>query len=162
VQPDDSYPGTGAFGGDERELLRAVRELVAADREMRQALGARMALGERDLRAVRVVIAASRNARAITPRELATELGISTAATTVLLDRLVAAGHVERAAHPTDKRSKVVVATPHAYTESRRQLAASHDAMRAAAAAVPPTARPAVLAFLEELVDVMRAAAQQP
>jgi len=161
VLSDESFPGTEPLGVPERDLLRAVRELVAADREMRHALGVRMSLGETDLRAVRLVLAASRDGRAITPRELATELGISTAATTVLLDRLVAAGHVERAAHPTDRRSKVVVATSHAYTESRRELAPGHDAMRAAAAAVPPSARPAVLTFLEDLVEVMRAAGRE-
>jgi DNA-binding MarR family transcriptional regulator len=105
-------------------------------------------------------MAAARHGRAITPHEVATELGISTAATTVLLDRLVAAGHVERAAHPTDRRSKVIVATAHAYTESRRELAPAHDGMRSAAAAVPLAARPAVVAFLEELAEVMRAAAE--
>ncbi len=156
VQEFDAIPVSDPFGEGERDLLMAVRELVSADREMRRTLSRRMAMGERDLRAVRFVMAATREGRAATPNELAAHLGISTAATTVLLDRLMVAGHVERRPHPTDGRRKIVVPTPRAYAETRTELVGGHDRMRAAAAAVPMTARPAVLTFLGTLAEVMR------
>jgi DNA-binding MarR family transcriptional regulator len=155
VEPDHFVPATRPYDADERELLEAVRELVRADREMRRVVSRRMEMGETDLRAVRFVMAAHRD-RPATPHEVADHLGISTAATTVLLDRLVDAGHVQRSPHPTDRRSKVITPTPHAYEETYAALAAAHDRMRTAAAAVPATARPAVLDFLRALTEAMR------
>jgi len=102
------------------------------------------------------VMAAARAGTSTTPHEVAEHLGISTAATTVLLDRLMTAGHVERRPHPTDGRRKIVVPTPRAYAATRTELVGAHDRMRAAAAAVPASARPAVLAFLGTLTEVMR------
>lgn len=47
-----------------------------------------------------------------TPTEIAHRLGISTATTTLVLDRLEAAGHVTRSRHPTDGRKTIVTAAP--------------------------------------------------
>jgi len=151
----ESFPGTAPYGTGERDLLQAVRELVRADRSMRRSLSRRMAIGETDLRAVRLVMAAARVDQPMTPHDLAEQLGITTASTTTMLDRLCAAGHLERAPHPTDARSKVVSATDHSYAEVRRHLSETHDRMRAVAAAVPAPARPAVMAFLGALTEVM-------
>ncbi len=49
-----------------------------------------------------------RTGQAATPSELSRELGVSTAAMTLVLDRLEAAGHVTRAPHPTDRRKVLV------------------------------------------------------
>jgi DNA-binding MarR family transcriptional regulator len=155
MSPDEAFPATEPYKAGERELLRAVRELVRADREMRRALGRRVTLGETDLRAVRFVMAESRARRATSPHDLAEHLGITTAATTTLLDRLSTAGHVQRAPHPTDGRSKVVVATEHAYEELGHHLAGTHDRMQAAAARVPAEIRPVVVAFLDDLRAAM-------
>ena len=149
------FPGTAPYPEGERELLRAVRDLVAADRLMRRDMGRRMGLGDTDMRAVRYVMAATSLGRLTAPHDLAEHLGITTAATTTLLDRLGAAGHLERIPHPTDRRSKVVVATEHSYAEVRAHLADTHDRMRAAAARVPVSARPALVAFLAELTEIM-------
>ena len=45
------------------------------------------------------------------PGQLSATLGLTTGATTRLVDRLVAAGHVERAADPDDRRKVIVRAT---------------------------------------------------
>jgi DNA-binding MarR family transcriptional regulator len=144
-----------AYSPSERELLRAVRDLVAADRRMRQSLAVRMRMNLHDLQALRHVITAQRETGSTTPRRLARELGISTASTTILIDRLVAQGHLQRAPHPTDGRSKTLVATDAARREVHGQLADAHDRMRAVAADVPEDARPAVLAFLGRLTALM-------
>lgn len=156
MQQEDSYPGTHVRSAGEGDLLRAVRDLVVADRAMRQAMAARMRLGETDMRAMRFLMARVRADAPATPRDVAAHLGITTAATTTLLDRLADAGHVERRPHPSDRRSKVVVPTPHAWDEARHVLAPAHDRMRAVAATVPEADRPAVLAFLAGLTEVMQ------
>jgi DNA-binding MarR family transcriptional regulator len=152
----DAFPGTRPYGDEERALLQAVRDLVQSDREMRRAASRRMSVGETDMRAIRFVMAAADRGHGAAPHELATHLGISTAATTVLLDRLVRGGHVERIPNPTDGRGKLVVPTQLAYEETRAGLRGAHDRMREAAAAVPPASRPAVLAFLRAMTELMR------
>jgi len=84
----------------------------------------------------------------VTANLLATNLGISTASTTKLLDRLTASGHLERRPHPHDRRAVVVVATEHAHDEVRSRLTDMHDVMAQIAAAVPPESRADVAQFL--------------
>jgi DNA-binding MarR family transcriptional regulator len=148
-------PSLAAYGPGERELLRAVRDLVRADRDMRRDAGVRMRLSPNELRAVRFVLDRGREDRPVTPGALAAHLQITTASTTGLLDHLVAVGHLERAPHPTDRRSKTLVATEHAREEAHAHLAGVHERMRAAAAAVPEEARGALLGFLRALAEAM-------
>src|SRR3954453_927356 len=145
-----------AYSPSERALLQAVADLVSADRKMRVGLGARMQLNLHDLQALRHVIAANRDGGSVTPRALADEPGISTASTTVLIDRLVAQDHLRRAPHPSAGRSKVLVATPAALREVHAHLGQMHEQMRAVAAAVPDDARPALLDYLRALTELMR------
>lgn len=151
-----STPEMPEYPPAERELLRALRDFVVADEEMRRATSRRMEMGISDLRATRFVMTACSQGVPVTPRDVARHLGLTTAATTTVLDRLVEAGHVERRPHPTDGRSKVVVVTDHARHEAHGLLAGLHQEMRAAATAVPDAARPAVLAFLDEVTEAMR------
>ncbi len=48
------------------------------------------------------------------PTELARKLGLSTAAVTTVVDRLVALGHATRSKHPHDGRAIIVQPTPEA------------------------------------------------
>ena len=157
-----SIGAMAAYSPPERELLRAVRDLVAADRRMRVSLSARMQMNLHDLQALRHVITSYRSHGHTTPRRLAQELGISTASTTVLIDRLVAQGHLERAPHPTDGRSKTLVPTETALHEVHGQLSAAHDRMREVAANVPAHAQQDVLDFLHALVAVMVEETERP
>lgn len=149
---------------DERDLLRAVRHLVRADREMRNRLSGAMKVNPTDLRSLRHVIRVAEVAersdepspiRGVTPRLLADHLGITTAAVTVLVDRLVTSGHLERIPHPRDRRSVLLVPTEMARREMAAHLADMHQRMKAIASAVPEEARPAVIGFLEALTVEM-------
>jgi len=46
------------------------------------------------------------------PTDLARRLRVTTAATTTIVDRVVALGHPRRTGHPTDRRAVVVVPSP--------------------------------------------------
>jgi DNA-binding MarR family transcriptional regulator len=48
----------------------------------------------------------------VTPREVGTYLDLSSGSVTSLVDRMTAAGFLERVAHPTDRRSSVLVIAP--------------------------------------------------
>jgi DNA-binding MarR family transcriptional regulator len=150
------------YSPSERELLGAVRDLVAADRRMRLSLSTRMQMNLHDLQALRHVITSYRRGGHTTPRGLAEELGISTASTTVLVDRLVAQGHLERAPHPTDGRSKTLLPTETALGTVHVELTGAHDRMREAAAQVPAHSRAAVRDFLQTLTEVMLEETKRP
>lgn len=134
-----------------RELLEAVRLFRRADQQMRRRASAAMGMNVTDMQALQEVIAAERRGVLVTANLLATNLGISTASTTKLLDRLTASGHLERRPHPHDRRAVVVVATCHAHDEVRARLSDMHSVMAQIAAAVPPGSRADVAQFLTAL-----------
>jgi DNA-binding MarR family transcriptional regulator len=134
-------------------VLRALRRFRRADEEMRRRMSADMDMNVSDLQALQLVIAAEREGAPATPRMLASRLGISTASTTKLLDRLTASGHLVRSPHPRDRRSLVVHATAHAHQEVRERLGHMHQRMAQIAAAVPEHCRPAVTEFLTTMAD---------
>lgn len=132
-------------------LLTAVRRFRRADQEMRRRVSTGMDMNETDMQALQAVVEAEGRGGVLTPRELAAHLGISSASTTKLLDRLTASGHLSRAPHPSDRRSLVLVATPHAHDEIRERLTLMHERMAEIARAVPVGSRGAVVDFLEAM-----------
>ncbi len=133
------------------QVLNALRELQAADEEMRLRSSRDMGLNRTDMRALRFVIAQEAAGEQVTAQALAAELGISTASVTKLLDRITRAGYLERRPHPTDRRSVVVRTTPRAHGDVRKQLGPTHERMLAIAEAVPAQSREHVATFLRSM-----------
>lgn len=145
------------------DVLEAVRRMRRADERMRRRTSAGMGMNVRDLVALQVVVAGEREERAVHPHDVAEHLGITTASTVKLVDRLVAAGHLRREQDPDDRRSVRLVATPHAHREIRQRLAAMHAGMADAARAVPPEARGPLVAYLQALAELFdRVAVPEP
>ncbi len=136
------------------EILQAFRRFRNADQDMRRHLASEMDMNVADMEALQHVIEAERTGEPMTPGRLAEALGISTASTTKLIDRLTDAGHLGRHAHPTDRRSVVLIATEHAHAEVRARLARMHEAMAAAALAVPADSRRALIDFFETMATI--------
>lgn len=130
------------------ELLSATRRFRRADHEMRRRMSAGMDMNTTDLAALRCVIAHELADDPVTPLRLAQHLEISGASTSKLLDRLTASGHLERAPHPDDGRSRIVVATDHAHAQVRERLSGMHERMLEIAREVPAPARRAAIDFL--------------
>jgi DNA-binding MarR family transcriptional regulator len=59
--------------------------------------------------AMRLVLERADAGETVTPSEIASHLGVSAASVTGMLDRLHAGGMIRFAAHPRDRRSKLVV-----------------------------------------------------
>ncbi|MCJ8504844.1 MarR family transcriptional regulator [Kocuria flava] len=133
------------------EVLEALRGYRTAEQAVRRRTRESMGMGEKDVQALRHLMEADRAGEPLTPRMLATKLGISSASTTALLDRLARSGHVERRPHPTDRRSLVIVATHEADCEIRATLGQMHERMHAAAARLGPEQAATVVAFLHEM-----------
>jgi len=138
------------YEGDDSavELLSAVRRFRRADHEMRRRMSAGMEMNTTDLAALRFVIAHELAEDPATPLRLAQHLEISGASTSKLLDRLTASGHLERAPHPSDRRSRIVVATDHAHSQVHERLSGMHERMLEIARDVPAPARRAAIDFL--------------
>ena len=124
---DDAKTETGAH---ERSVavLEAMRTYRAAESAMRRRTQVSMGMGENDLLALRYVIMAQQAGRSIGPKELTGYLGISSASTTVLLDRLERKGQLRREHSPFDRRALILVATATTDEEVRAALTASSDA----------------------------------
>jgi DNA-binding MarR family transcriptional regulator len=137
------------------ELLEAVRRFRRADQEMRRRISAGMDMNITDLQALQFVLAREAHGELARPRGLADYLGISTASTTKLLDRLTASGHLVRSVHPSDRRSVVVSSTPHAHDEIRERLEVMHEAMAAVARDVPVGSRPHLRRFLDAMTALL-------
>ncbi|NQX29165.1 MarR family transcriptional regulator [Microbacteriaceae bacterium VKM Ac-2854] len=133
------------------EVLGAMRAYRNAEMAMRRRTRGAMGMGETDLIAVQFLLREQRAGRTVTAKDLATHLAISSASTTVLIDRLVRSDHVERRPHPTDRRGVVVVATEASDREVRATLASMHRRMLDVAERVEPDEAKAIIGFLTRM-----------
>ena len=95
------------------------------------------------------------------PKDLSQFLGITSASTTSLIDRLVSSGHVRREAHPSDRRSVVVVPTVESDTEVRETLGAMHRRMMTVAESLSAEEARIVVAFLQRMADAIGVAGRR-
>ena len=152
-----STPSSGYWyeSSEAATALSSVREFLRADERMRRRLQREMDMNETDLRAVRMLAAAELTSRPVSPRDLSRGLGISTASTTKLLDRLEADGRLRRQPHPTDRRGLHVVLTPRVHHEVRDTLGLMHTRMREVADDLTPEESAVVVRFLTALATAV-------
>ena len=88
-----------------RPATQLMRDVLDISREFQAHMRTELTVNSTDLDAMEHLIAYG----PMGPTDLAKRLGLSTAAATTVVDRLVALGHAERTQHPTDRRGVVVV-----------------------------------------------------
>jgi len=132
-------------------VLDAMRRWRDAERRASEASQRYMKLGASDMRALRMLIAAQNQHVAVTPGGMAAHLGISTASTTKLLDRLEKGGHIVRRAHPDDRRSLVIEVTDETRLSARSTVGREHARRFDVIAALSADERRVVAAFFDEL-----------
>lgn len=137
------------------EVLGAMRQYRAAEQAMRRRTRTSMGMGETDLLALRILFDAQTKGETITAKDLARRLDISSASTTVLIDRLEKSGHVERRPHPTDRRAVVVAVTAASDVEVRETLGRMHRDMLEVAESLTAEDAAIVIAFLQRMRDVV-------
>jgi DNA-binding MarR family transcriptional regulator len=89
-----------------------------------------------------------------TPTELAARLDISTAAMTLVLNRLESAGHVRRERHPTDGRKLVVTAAERSVGEARDRILPLIEGVEELISSLNADERETVGRFLDRLLAV--------
>lgn len=146
-------------GIDERELGQIIRVMDAMFRwreaEKRVTIASQrfMQLGETDMKALRLAIIQADQGQLVTAKDITDHLGITSAATTKLLDRLESAGHITRSPHPTDRRSITVGVNPETRTSAELTVGREHARRFRVAAALSPEDRETVIDFLSALAD---------
>ena len=154
--------GPSSSGGSGRPThapeTMALRDLATAGSEATTALARRMTMHPTDLAAMSHIAYA---ADQLGPGELSSRLGITPAATTDLIDRLEAAGHVLRERNPTDRRRVRLVPTESAKAAVRQQLADLLEHLDAVSEDFTPTEREAIQRYLEAAAAAYRDFAQR-
>ncbi|GAA1336903.1 MarR family winged helix-turn-helix transcriptional regulator [Arthrobacter roseus] len=140
------------------EVLNALRDYRTAETAMRAHASTMMGMGKTDLAAVRCLLQARQDGRDLSPKELSAKLDISSASTTVLIDRLVKSGHARREPHPTDGRALLIQPTESSDSEVRSTLTGMHSRMIEAAQSLTEPEADAVITFLQR----MRSAVVEP
>jgi len=90
------------------------------------------------------------------PNDLARTLGVTSAASSGIVDRLESRGHVSRQPHPTDKRRTVVVISDSGRTEILAELRPMFEGLVAADARLNDDDRQVVDAYLRDIIAAMR------
>lgn len=86
-------------------LVEALRRYGAVHAALMRAFADHLAMNPTDAAALTEILFAEDAGNPLTPARLATRIGRSRPATTALIDRLAAGGHVRRAPHPADRRA---------------------------------------------------------
>ncbi|BCW47105.1 helix-turn-helix domain-containing protein [Arthrobacter sp. StoSoilB5] len=103
--------------GAPQDLVRLLQDFTLEANHYVDAAGGRNDMHRTDLNALAVIMRHSAAGRVVTPGILRTELRLSSPATTALVDRLHASGHLLRERLGTDRRQVQLVMTPKAYQD---------------------------------------------
>ncbi|MFB4354745.1 MarR family transcriptional regulator [Microbacterium sp. LS_15] len=147
---------TGVAPEDLRQiaaLMGAIGELRDAEQKLSLASRRYMRLNDTDMRALHYLIVCANKGVTATPGGIATHLGISTASTTKLLDRLERGGHIRRAPHPTDRRALAITITPETRQAAMDTVGAQQAKRFYSAARLTRDERDVVIRFLTDMTQ---------
>ncbi|MEV7457518.1 MarR family winged helix-turn-helix transcriptional regulator [Pseudarthrobacter oxydans] len=154
--------GSGYWYGPDGQLdysaavLKSLRDYRTAETAVRRSTRDSMGMGETDILALRYLLRVQASGKSVAPKDISQFLGITSASTTSLIDRLVASGHVRREAHPTDRRSVIVVPTVESDREVRLTLGNMHREMMAVAEGLSADEARVVVEFLGRMTEALQ------
>lgn len=131
-------------------LMAAMGRLRETEDQVAEAATEYMKLNRTDMRALRFLIVCENSGKLATPGEIAAELGITTASTTKLLDRLERGKHIVREPHPKDRRALVIRVTAQTRRSAMNTIGRHHAKRFKVAADRTPEEREVIIAFLED------------
>jgi DNA-binding MarR family transcriptional regulator len=152
----DELPAAGL--PESNEISSSLREINSVSRAFERRLGAVLAVNPTDLAAMEHLIQDG----PLTPSELASRLGVTTAASTLVVDRLVALGHVERHRHEHDRRKIVVVPSRASVNRAIDELMPVIVGVSRLVEELPESEREVIASFLTRVIDVYRTAVDAP
>ncbi|WP_344481642.1 MarR family winged helix-turn-helix transcriptional regulator [Glycomyces endophyticus] len=148
---------TDGGGPTDRDLSRLLQNLTVESDRYAERFGAKHGLHRTDVNALALIMESARLGVPLSPSSLAKELRLSPSATTALIDRLEALGHVERA-RPAGDRRRVALEVPAAAVEANRHLFTPLAmAFAQSWAGFTPEEREVVARFLQVSTETMKA-----
>ena len=135
------------------EAVRILRALILAGENYRQATAQMSGLGVTETQALSYLAIYGERGQ----NELGTDLGISSGASTALVDRLERQGVAQRYAHPHDRRRVIVRPTEKGHS----LIARSHSWLAASFQSLPPEDLGTVSAGLHQVAQVLRAESER-
>ena len=130
------------------EAVRSLRMLILAGENYRQATAQTMGLGVTEAQALSYLAIHGDRGQ----HELAADLGITSSATTALVDRLEQQGVAERFAHPSDRRRSLVRLSD----KGHGLIGRSHEWLAAALSHIEPDELPALSQALQQIASDLR------
>lgn len=151
-------PLSTTWTDDEVLVMHRLRDWAAVFDELNRGLSSWMRLPVSDANALGEIVWAERSGEPMSPARLARRIGMTTGATSVLLDRLEAAGHVERHRESADRRRVTLRPTEGARAESDRFLAFAGSEIATTVRSADPEEVRTASAFLARMTDAAAAA----
>jgi DNA-binding MarR family transcriptional regulator len=136
--------------GEGAEVGWALRAVLTRHRDVTREVASRLSLPTTDVSALEHLM----QEPTLGPVELAHRLGITTASTSVLVDRLERAGHLVRKPHASDGRRRSLEVTPHAQAEVFGVLAPLFRALEQHDASYSAKEQAVVQRYLRGVVEV--------
>lgn len=134
-------------------VMASLGRLRDAEQQLSEASQRYMKLGRSDMRALHFLIVARHTEAVVTPSAIAAHLGISSASTTKLLDRLESGGHIVRAPHPNDRRALAITVTEETREAAMKTVGRLQAKRFHAAARLTSEERAVVVRFLDDMAD---------
>lgn len=136
-----------------RRATELIREFLDVSEEFEAHVGRELTVNPTDLQAMQHLIMSG----PLGPTDLSRRLGISTAATTAVVDRLVAVGHASRTQHPTDRRGVVIVPNPASVQRAMSTLMPMIMGIDGVLDEFEEDEQAVITAYLERVLEVYRA-----
>jgi len=139
-------------------IMQRLKAISFLNLEIGKKIGETLGVNVTDMAAMELLI----DARTLTPSQLASQLKVTTAAATQIVDRLERAGHVTRERKAIDRRKIFVVPVEASETRAFALLAPMLDALSGAVSGLDPAERRVIETFLDQVVDIYLQASGLP
>ncbi|MFN8126021.1 MAG: MarR family winged helix-turn-helix transcriptional regulator [Candidatus Nanopelagicales bacterium] len=136
-------------------LASTLQAVIKAAERARVGIARRMDLSHNEVDAMEHVME-----RPMGPAELARRLGITTASSTVLVDRLEEAGHLTRHADPHDRRRKVLAPTQQGAESVFAEIGPLVAGIAAVEQGMTAAQKQTVAEYLDRVAEVLERSAQ--
>jgi DNA-binding MarR family transcriptional regulator len=143
---------TSSFQAPVHPATSLLREVIRHSAEYSRMVGDQLDVNQTDFEAMEHLIS-----HGPTPAgNLAKAVGISPGSATVMIDRLVALGHVSREPNPNDRRGVVVSPNPRSVAKAWMHISPIVRASEGALDSLSASERKAIETYLEKMVDVYK------
>ncbi|KQQ08830.1 MULTISPECIES: MarR family winged helix-turn-helix transcriptional regulator [Rathayibacter] len=137
------------------DLFALLTRLRSAEREYDGRVESRLGIGTTDLAALRLIGIGADRDEVVRAVDLAAAIRITTAAVSLMIDRLVRAGYVDRVADPSDGRGRILCLTESAQAAIRGTDEPTYGAIRSLSAGIPDAEAVRFAALLTGVSDIL-------